>query len=239
MEKREALMHEILFDLKQTFKVDIPFIDIHSHHALNSEGILTVQSLFLQDIDLQNDLNFPFTAAIHPWHAIKFTPEQVSAMLDNLAKQPELIAIGETGLDRVCTTDYQRQKLLFEMHLEFAEIHRKPVIIHAVKSWNDLIKYLKQAKVPFILHGYSAGIELTKQLIDLGCYFSVGTSVLRITPRFLEAIKIIPLTSLFLETDDSSASITEIYAEVSKILGLPLDELKIQLNENFNTLILR
>lgn len=216
--------------------MNIPFIDIHTHHPMNSEEILSVPSLFLQDIDFKNVINTPFSAAIHPWHAAKFFPEQVRAMLDALIEQPGLIAIGETGLDRVCTANFQQQKLLFELHLEIAENHSKPLIIHAVKSWNDLILYLKKAKVPFILHGYTGGMELTKQLIDLGCYFSVGKLVLQMTPRFLEAFQLIPLTSLFLETDESSSDIREIYQKASEILNIPLDQFKIQLIQNFKKL---
>ena len=213
-----------------------PFIDIHTHHPLNSEEILSVPSLFLQDIDFKKVINNPFSAAIHPWHAAEFLPGQVRTMLEALIKQPGLIAIGETGLDRICTADFQQQKLLFELHLEFAENQHKPLVIHAVKSWNDLIPYLKKAKVPYILHGYSGGAELTKQLIDLGCYFSVGKLVLQMTPRFREAFQLIPLTSLFLETDDSPSDIREIYQKASEILNIPLDSFKIQLNQNFKDL---
>lgn len=213
-----------------------PFIDIHTHHPLNSEEILSVPSLFLQDIDFKKVINNPFSAAIHPWHAAEFLPGQVRTMLEALIKQPGLIAIGETGLDRICTADFQQQKLLFELHLEFAENQHKPLVIHAVKSWNDLIPYLKKAKVPYILHGYSGGTELTKQLIDLGCYFSVGKLVLQMTPRFREAFQLIPLTSLFLETDDSPSDIREIYQKASEILNIPLDSFKIQLNQNFKDL---
>ncbi len=216
--------------------MNIPFIDIHTHNSVNSEEIISVLSLFLQDIDFKNEINSPFSAAIHPWHAAEFSTEQVIVMLENLTKQAGLIAVGETGLDRICTADYQLQKLLFELHLEFAEHHHKPVIIHAVKSWNDLIMYFKRAKVPFILHGYSAGIELTKQLVDLGCYFSVGKSALKITPRLRESLQFIPLTSLFLETDDSLSNIAEIYHEVSKIVEILPDQLKIQINKNYRQL---
>lgn len=214
----------------------IPFIDIHTHHALNSDGFISIQSWFLQDIARQNDRSVPFSAAIHPWHATRFTAEQISEMLLNLIKQPQLIAIGETGLDKSCKVDFQIQKEVFELQLKFAEYYQKPVIIHSVKSWNDLIVYFKRVKVPVILHGYSEGVELTKQLIDLGCYFSVGKSVLKITPRFREAIQIIPSTSLFLETDDSNVNISEIYQEVSKIVEISLDDLKIQIDTNFKTL---
>ena len=214
----------------------IPFIDIHTHHALDSEECISIRSWFLQDINWQNNFSVPFSAAIHPWHATKFSTEQISGMLLNLIKQPKLIAIGEIGLDKSCDVDYQIQKELFELQLRFAEDHQKPIIIHAVKSWNDLIVYLRRVKVPVILHGYSEGIELTKQLIDLGCYFSIGKLVLKITPRFLKAFQIIPPASLFLETDDSNVNICEIYQEVSKIVDISLDELKIQINANFKTL---
>lgn len=216
--------------------MNIPFIDIHTHYPVNSEGIIAVPSLFLQDIDVEKDIKTPFSAAVHPWHAAKFTPEQVSVMLQNLIKQPGLIAIGETGLDKVCTAGYQQQKMLFELHIEFAENHHKPLIIHAVKSWNELLVYLRRVKIPFIIHGYSAGIELTKQLIDLECYFSIGKSSLRITPRFREALQIIPPASLFLETDESPVTILEIYHEVSKILDISLEQLKIQINKNYKSL---
>lgn len=216
--------------------MNIPFIDIHTHHPVHSEEILSVPSLFLQNIDFQANNNTFFSAAIHPWHAAEFNPCQVSDMLENLIKMPGLIAIGETGLDKTCTADYQLQKLIFEIHLGFAEKHHKPLIIHAVKSWNEMIVYLKRAQGPFILHGYSEGIELTKQLSGLGAYFSLGKSVLRITPRFREAIQFIPPASLFLETDDSHAEISEIYLETSKILGISLEELKIQINMNFKSL---
>jgi len=218
--------------------MSIPFIDIHTHHPVYTEGIISIPSLFLQDIDIQNVPNKYFSAAIHPWHASNFTTLTIRTMLENLIMQPGLIAIGETGLDKVCKADYQQQKLVFELHLEFAKNYHKPLIIHAVKSWNELIEYFKLTKVPLILHGYSEGIVLTRQLINLGCYFSLGKSVLQISPRFREAIQIIPLDSLFLETDDSLTTIIEIYQEVSAILGLSVEELKNQIYKNFNRLFL-
>lgn len=216
--------------------MNIPFIDIHTHHPSNSTDILSVPSLFLQDVDFKNELTTPFTAAVHPWHAACFSPQQVSVMLGNLTTQSGLIAIGETGLDAVCTADYQLQKQIFELHLQFAENHHLPVIIHGVKAWNDLIAYFKRYKISFVLHGYSAGFELTKQLIDLGCYFSIGKSVLQISPRFRKALQIIPLTSIFLETDDSSVSIKDIYQEVSNVKEVEFDDFKIQINRNFRNL---
>ena len=91
--------------LNHDYKVNIPFIDIHTHQIQNSEEILSIQSLFLQDIDLRNEVKYPFSAAIHPWHATKFDPQKVREMLENLARQSRLMAIGETGLDKICDAD--------------------------------------------------------------------------------------------------------------------------------------
>lgn len=214
----------------------IPFVDIHTHHPKDSAEIISVESRFLQNIDPQKNTNSPFSAAIHPWHTASYSLEQVEVMLEAVIKKPELIAIGETGLDKSYKTDYQHQKQVFGLHLEFAQRHSKPVIIHAVRSWNEIIEYLKHSKTPSILHGYSAGVVLTKQLIGLGCYFSVGKSVLQITPRFRESLQIIPLTSLFMETDDSQADIREIYSEVSKLHNITMEDLKIQVYKNFRNL---
>ena len=211
----------------------VPFIDIHTHHSVNSEEIISIPSLFLQDIDFDIVLKSPFSAAIHPWHATKFENKQIKLFLDNLSRQPNLVAIGESGLDKVCSADYQRQREIFELHLSMAEKLNKPLIIHAVNSWNELLIYLKRTNVICILHGYTEGIILTRQLMDLGCYFSIGKSVKNISPRQREGIQMIPVTSLFLESDDSKESIIEIYRKVSEIANLSLDELKIQIYKNF------
>ncbi len=217
-------------------KLKIPFVDIHAHRPRKSEEVITVQSLFLQDIYSNDQINIPFSAAIHPWHAADFKPSEVTAMLENLITQKKLFAVGETGLDKVCTADYQQQKRIFEIHIDFAETQHKPLIIHSVRSWNELISSLKRVKVPSILHGYSEGLPLTRQLIEMGCYFSLGKSALHPAPRFIEAIKIIPLTSLFLETDETGKPIEKIYQEISSILNHPLELLRNQIYSNFITL---
>ena len=216
--------------------MNIPFIDIHTHHPVFCDEIISVQSLFLQHIDLKNEIHGPFTAAIHPWHAEGSTLGQVNEMLSNLISQTGLIAIGETGLDKVCKADFGQQKLIFDLHLHFADNLHIPMVIHCVKAWNELIVYLKVAKVPIILHGYSSGKVLTKQLMDLGCYFSVGKQAINPAQGFRESMQIIPPASLFIETDDSGANIQEIYLGVSKIIEIPVQELKIQINKNFKNL---
>jgi len=209
------------------------YIDIHTHQILNSEEVLSIPSIFLQNIDFQYGIDFPFTSAIHPWHATLFSSEEIDLMLRKLTDYPRLIAVGETGLDKACNIDYQFQKRVFEQHIEFAENQHKPLIIHAVKSWNEIIVYVRKIKVPVILHAYTAGPEITRQLIDLGCNFSLGKAVLNLSSHLQESLKLIPDDSLFLETDNSSLSIIEIYDQVSKLFDRSLNELKNQINQNY------
>jgi len=209
------------------------YIDIHTHQILNSEEVLSIPSIFLQNIDFQYGIDFPFTSAIHPWHATLFSSEEIDLMLRKLTDYPRLIAVGETGLDKACNIDYQFQKRVFEQHIEFAENQHKPLIIHAVKSWNEIIVYVRKIKVPVILHAYTAGPEITRQLIDLGCNFSLGKAVLNLSSHLHESLKLIPDDSLFLETDNSSLSIIEIYDQVSKLFDRSLNELKNQINQNY------
>ena len=214
----------------------IPYIDIHTHHSGNSEEIISLRSLFLQDIDSTVEITFPFSTAIHPWHSDKIGIAEVGTMLESLCSQKNLIAIGETGLDKICAVDFELQKKVFAIQIDFAQKYHKPIIIHAVKSWNELILLFRRIKVPVILHGYSEGLTLTEQLIGFGCYFSLGKSVLNPSARFKESLKIIPLTSILCETDDSAIPIGEIYRKVASLLNVQIDFLKNQVYENYSTI---
>ena len=230
MNKRQV-GYNFLQTNNETIQMDYPYIDIHTHHCSEKSGIITVQSYFLQDVN--PSITTCFTAGIHPWHVNGFSIDEVKNMLENLIGHPGLIGIGEIGLDRVSSSGYNQQKRIFEAQLLFAEKYNFPIVIHTVRSWNEMIGYLKKNKVPFILHGYLAGMEITRQLIQIGAYFSLGTPILNPNFRFQEVIKTIPLTSLFLETDESSVPIQRIYLELSKIRGISLNDLKCQIYENY------
>ena len=211
-----------------------PFIDIHTHHPVFSEGIISVPSLFLQDIDFNHPLTYPFTAGIHPWHAEKFNLDDINIMLEYLTNQPGLIALGETGLDKKCNSDFNLQKTVFGLHVKFAVKYHKPLIIHCVKSCNEMIAASKKLNVPFILHSFNGNVELTKHLIRHGFCFSIGKAIVKNNVRIRESIQIIPATSLFFETDDELRDIGEIYNVASSILQCSVEDLKSQVFSNFN-----
>ena len=201
----------------------IPFIDIHTHNPIVSDEIISVPSLFLQDVDFEHQHSRPFTAGIHPWQAEIFKPEEIKTMLERLKGQSGLIAVGETGLDKKCKIDFNLQKKVFELHLDFAIINQRPLIIHCVNAIDEMLYYAKRSDVPFIFHGYNANTELTKQLLRHGFYFSIGKAIIKDNSKLRKALQIIPATSLFFETDDDAIDIREIYYIASAILNCSVE----------------
>jgi TatD DNase family protein len=214
--------------------MSIPFVDIHTHHPVYEEDVISVPSLFLQDIATNQTLKSPFTAGIHPWHADKLGLDEIKMKLQHLITQHELVAIGETGLDKKCQVDIDVQKTVFELHIELAKAIQKPLIIHCVNSWDEIIRYSKKKEIPFILHGYRGNVELTSQLIHHGFCFSLGKAILNGNQKLEESLRIIPPTSLFFETDDDLADIKIIYNAAALILSCSLEDLKRRVFENYN-----
>jgi len=95
------------------------------------------------------------------------------AYLNEIASHPSIVAIGETGLDRLKGPSFDVQIPVFKKHIELSENLGKPVIIHCVKAWEELIQIRRETKPTqsWIIHGYRGKPELTKRLIQEGFLF--------------------------------------------------------------------
>ncbi len=209
----------------------VPFIDIHTHQTALRSDIVAVRNIFLQDYNAL--ITFPFSAGIHPWHADHYSGEEILQMLEAAVRNPHLVGLGETGLDKKCKVDLQLQQVSFNLHLLIAEKTDKPLIIHCVGAWDELIAATAKTSAKMILHGYNGGIELSKQLIQKGFLFSIGKSILDERSKIGQAINHIPLSSLFCETDEYNADISVIYEKTAMLRGIPVDQLKQELNDNY------
>ena len=87
-----------------------------------------------------------------------------------------VVAIGEAGLDTLAESPMDLQKEVFLAQANLAEETHKPLIIHCVKAWADLIACKKAVKpeMPWIIHGFRGNGELASQLVRLGFYLSFG-----------------------------------------------------------------
>ena len=129
----------------------------------------------------------------------------------------KLLAIGETGLDRLMPK-YDDQKVLFHAHIELANNFDLPMIIHCVKSQNEILKILKKQhfKNKVMFHCFNGSREEAFDLIKKG---RIG-----IGPQLFKEMKInkyineLPLENLLLETDDSVLDINEILQKLVSFL---------------------
>lgn len=189
--------------------MDDILVDIHTHHPRT--GVLS-----------------PTMAGIHPWDAELGLPLPDFSIVE---------VIGEIGLDYACKVDREAQARLFCDQLKIAEKLRKPVVLHTVKSFeqvmNTLTKYVLESVV---FHGFIGSKEQAKRATDKGYYLSFGYRSL-CSPRTRHAIAATPLDRLFVETDDdSSLDIACVYAEVAAIKGITLAELERYIYENYKQL---
>lgn len=147
-----------------------------------------------------------------------------------------LIAIGECGLDRACDSDFELQREVFIKQIELSEQYHKPLIIHAVRSYPDIISIRKETKSnqPWIIHGFNGNEHSAEQLLRHdGIYLSLGDVLFKNEKRAERLLDIIPSDRLFLETDVAERSIVEVYEKASLLSGVATDILRKDIFDNF------
>ena len=181
-------------------------VDIHTHNP--RQGVLS-----------------PTMAGIHPWDAERNLPMPDFSACD---------FVGETGLDYAKEVSREAQQELFLRHLTAAEKLTKPVVLHVVKSFEDVMLALKKHRLQgVVFHGFIGSREQAQRAISEGYYLSFGDRSLR-SPRTREVIATINPENLFCETDDrDDISIEEIYAEVAKLRGTTQEELASEIEKNY------
>ncbi|MCR5658859.1 MAG: TatD family hydrolase [Bacteroidales bacterium] len=178
-----------------------------------------------------------YSYGIHPWEADKadFPMETAFKNLEERLKLPNVLALGEAGLDKMHMASFEQQIELFERQIELSEALQKPMILHDVRSHNEIIALRKKHKAqqPWILHGFSGTEQDVKQLIGQEIYLSVGESLLYPERKIYNSFKYIDLDLLFLETDMAKVGIETIYDEAAKLLGIDIAVLQKRLFANF------
>lgn len=173
------------------------------------------------------------SVGIHPWYIRDDGTTQLVTLRDMLQTNPAILAIGECGLDKVTEIDWQTQELVFAAQLQLANEFAKPVIVHCVRAYQEVLQQVKAAKstIPIIMHGFNKSKELAEQLLLQDFYLSLGADILK--GRQDPLIRRIPLDRLFLETDNSTIPISQIYMYFCRVRNLSLDQLQAQLWSNF------
>lgn len=181
------------------------YIDIHTHHPthLHTE---------------------PLSQGRHPWDAENMEPICIS----NEAK-----IIGEIGLDFAHSADRLKQEQVFRAQLGIAQASNRPVVLHCVKSFEQIMKILADYSLrDVIFHGFIGSKEQAQRAIDKGYYLSFGSRTNK-SPKTIEALRNTPISSIFAETDEGPETIEQIYEMIASIRGITIDELIDAIEKNY------
>ncbi|MBD5357930.1 MAG: hypothetical protein HDR88_13130 [Bacteroides sp.] len=181
-------------------------LDIHTHHAVpQPEGIVCVSPEVFSPVD-----NQLYSVGIHPWHIADATDE-IWEKLEIALENPQVVALGECGIDIPKGGPLFRQMQVFKRHIDLSEKIGKPLIIHSVKGQEIIIGLKKEFNPvqPWLIHGFRGKPTIAKMYLDAGIYLSFGELF---NP---DSLKSLPSEFIFAETDESTLTIEEIIARMS------------------------
>jgi TatD DNase family protein len=148
------------------------------------------------------------SVGVHPDY--EDTPEPTVEQLVQLADDPKIIAIGETGLDYYrLEGDLEWQRERFRTHIRASRITRKPLIIHTRAASEDTIRILREegaspqaGGVAGVMHCFTESLEVARAAIELGFYISFSGIVTFKSAKDLQAVALeVPLERMLIETD--------------------------------------
>jgi len=212
------------------------FINIHTHNTVNSNATLAIVNQYPNS----ENYNSYFSIGIHPWYINKEKTTSELILIEEKLLHKNCLAIGECGLDKLIEIDFNYQIEVFKQQIEISEKYKKPLILHCVKSFQEIIQLKKEMKPiqPWIIHGFNKNTQVASSLIKNGFFLSFGKSLLK-SIKLQEALASISLEKIFLETDDSTIVIEEIYKKTATIKGIELEKLKEIIYKNFNSIFIK
>jgi TatD DNase family protein len=212
------------------------YIDIHRHTANKGNADLMLRNLFPSEVNEINSTEY-CSLGLHPWHVKKDTLISDLDLIKNRASESTVLAIGEAGIDKAIKTDFALQLEAFYKQIQIANEVKKPMIIHCVRAYDQLqaARKIHQAAKPWIIHWYNASKETGLDLITKGCYLSFGHMLFKESSKAFKVFKDIPLENIFFETDDSEASIKEVYHKAAELKHMQIKDLQQQIKANFLT----
>jgi TatD DNase family protein len=209
------------------------YINIHSHKPTLNNKYEVIS--FVAGVDNTEDIssNRLYSIGIHPWYTEDLETNKEEVLTN--ATLPNFIAIGECGFDPKSHLSMAGQESLFIFHAQMAEKLGRPLIIHSVKTLNEVIRINKNLKpqVPWVIHGFNANIQTATECIKHGLYLSIGHQLLQPESSISKIITQLPLNNIFFETDGSVTPIEAIYARYCKLTGKLQNEVCETIYANF------
>lgn len=210
------------------------FFNFHTHKYSNQTDVLELVNQYPQEFDATIAY---YSIGIHPWYIVQDRIEVDLRLIESKLQEINCLAIGECGLDKRIEISFDRQQLVFEKQLALAEKYQKPVVIHCVAAFQEIIEIKRKMNisVPMIIHGFSKNEKVAQQLIDNGFYISFGKYLLK-NPELESVFQSIPNDRFLLETDTIEEGIQEVYALAAKYKNIEVEELKQIIENNFQNI---
>lgn len=202
------------------------FLDFH-HHKQKENGIY--------NLSLNEELpSGNFSVGLHPKDITENWKSDFEKIKE-ISLSKNCLAIGECGLDGLIDIDEKLQNEIFQAHISWAEEISKPIIIHCVRRFSQILLY-KNAKVPLIIHGFNKKETIAKELLNASFFLSFGKAALD-NLSLQKLIEDFPIQKMFLETDNSDFDIEELYEKVSELKSISMEDLRLQMWENLENVI--
>lgn len=204
------------------------FFDFHHHHPEYQDGIYNLPMFESASDGL-------FSAGIHPWDISKYGEDEMWNWLELNVKLPNCFAIGECGLDGLIETDLKTQSRIFEKQILLANEVGKPLIIHCVKRFSEMISFQKNAKTKMIVHGFNKKQSVADELLNHNFYLSFGKPLLY-NLSLQKTFEKLPMNRFFLETDNDDFKISDLYKKAAELRRMNVEELQKLISENIDTI---
>jgi TatD DNase family protein len=220
----------LFFELINNSRNFLLFINIHTHAQLYDAKIELVNLT----PDASEKTNF-YSYGLHPNELSKANCDEKLEALRRVVYEKRCLAVGECGLDKLSSVDFELQEEIFIEQIKLANQVKKPLIIHCVKAFNELMNCLNlnDNSVPVIIHGFNNNENIARVIMQQGYYFSFGKALLGYESNAAKAIIQVGRKKFFLETDSADISIKYIYRKASELLRIDEEILQEQLMSNF------
>ena len=256
---------------------DITLIDSHNHlhfheyekdreDVVNRAAAAGVTSMLLVGIDPENSreavalasqyTGFYAAVGIHPQLATTYAIDELYSLGD-LAKDPKVVAVGETGFDLFRSPQSEdEQRALFAAHITLAKELGLPVIIHdrdAHEKTTALMDERDGWATGGVFHCFSGDVSLARKVLDEGYHVSIpGVVTYKNAARLQEVVAFCPLEWLLIETDapylsptpyrgkrNEPSYIRQTAMEIARIKGISFEEVALATTENFQRVFVR
>lgn len=216
------------------------FINFHSHITDDSPSVLTLRNIHQNEREQIFPTNFEHcSVGLHPWFLEK---KRLTADFDWLEKSavlPQVVAIGEAGLDKLVEVPVELQEQVFRRQVEISERVGKPMILHCVRAHDQLLNLKKEIspRQNWIFHGFDKHPNMAQRLLDAGCFLSFGAAIFKEKSHAAAALIATPNDRFFLETDDKYLKIRAVYERAALLRCIDLVDLQKNLTLNANLVL--